>query len=429
MTKTNKNSANLPIVFLPGSKKISFFEEIHKIDARSLYNAILVCENHPHLHKIFTYDIFVDDIIITACPPWESAKSFSVHSSRDEDTFELRSWLEVQGIKLGKNDTVDLILSLAKKNQVNPPREYFEKLVWDRKPRLDTWLNYYLGAEKDSLEYLKIVGPKWLIGGVARIFNPGCKFDNVLILEGEQYKGKSKAFEDLATFGDKCFFIDETLELGNKDSLLKLQGKIIFEMAELASFKRSKDEDIKAFITRRRDIYRPPYGRKTQERPRMFIIGGSTNQSEYFTDPTGNRRYWPVHCKSIDNEAIVADRGQLWAEATHRYKANEQIWLTEEENALCGKIQAERMRPGAREDSIIRTVDDLMYGRFEKEFTVDEILEKWQVPIERRDWKIVNEIKDCLMVKGYEEFRAYDSGSRPRKWRKINPPAPPPDNH
>ncbi len=418
MSNDNKNTDFLPIRFLGGSKTISFGRIEYKIDPRSLHNAVTICENHSHLKKVFTYDIFADDIIITACPPWESSQGFSVHSARDEDIFELRSWLEVCGIKIGKNDCADLILALAKKNQVNPPKEYFEKLIWDKKPRLDTWLNHYLGAEKDSMEYLKIVGPKWLMGGVARILNPGCKFDNVLILEGEQYKGKSKAFEDLATFGDKCFFIDETLELGNKDSLLKLQGKIIFEMAELASFKRSKDEDIKAFITRRRDIYRPPYGRKTQDRPRMFIIGGSTNQSEYFTDPTGNRRYWPVHCSNIDNGAIVDAREQLWAEAAYRYKAGEQLWLTPEENRVCEFAQSNRMRGTSREERVLNAVDNLLYGRLDKVFSIDEVLDKWEVHIEKRDWRIVNEIKDCLQTNGYEEFRSYASGARPRRWRK-----------
>lgn len=406
-------------LFIPGKTPVLWNGSTVKVDNKSLHNTGLVLANHEVMQGGLAYNIFADEIILRICPPWENADTFKVHGWNDDDTTRCRMWLETQGFRIGKNDLTDVVIAVAKRIIINPPRDYFERLEWDRKPRLDTWLTYYCGAESQNETYIKLAGSKWLIGGVARIYNPGCKFDISLILEGDQYIGKSLAFDTLATIGGERFFTDDSIEFQNKDSLLKLQGKLIVEMAELATWKRAESDDVKAFITRRVDLYRPPYARKTIERPRMFIIGGSTNPNGgYFKDHTGNRRYLPVKCGRVDVDALKKDTEQLWAEAVHRFKLNEQIWLTWEENKLAGIEQDLRVDEDVIGENIDETVIELE-KRAEIGFSINDILTKLGIAIDRRSPNLKSRIQSHLTLRGYELTRVRDANnSMPRRWTK-----------
>ncbi len=325
------------------------------VERKLLQNIMVLTETDNEIKDCLIYNIFADDIFFVTCPPWENPETFKVHPLREDEILNYRCWVDTRGLIVGKNDATDVLTSIARRHTKNPPRDYFESLKWDGKPRLDTWLTYYLGAEEQDKNYLRLVGSKWMIAAVKRIYHPGCKFDNVLILEGDQYIGKSPSLEALATLNGERYFTDESVDFsGNKDSLMKLQGKLIFEMPELASFRKAETNEIKAFIGRGTDEYRPPYGRKVVPRPRMFVMAGSVNPiAGYLTDPTGNKRYWPVKCGKIDLAAINADKAQLWAEAVYRQKQNEQIWLEPEEHALAKLEQSERMIDDIMGDKIL----------------------------------------------------------------------------
>jgi putative DNA primase/helicase len=322
-------------------------------------------------------------------------------------------------MKCGKNDMSDILLALARKHVVNPPKEYFEGLVWDNKPRLDTWLTYYLGAEEQPARYLQLVGSKWLIGAVSRIYSPGCKFDNVLILEGEQYLGKSTVFDRLATINGQRYFTDESVDFKNKDSLMKLQGKLIYEMAELASFRKAETDEIKGFVRRQVDEYRPPFMRKVTPRPRMFIIGGSVNPSAgYFTDPTGNSRYWPVACgATIDIQALDNDKEQLWAEAVARYKQGEKSWLVGDEYIAAQQEQKDRMVEDLMTDKICKVARDLIDSCWTKDFFISDLLMKLDIPILHQDGKLRLRITDVLTANGFVEYKPRVDGGQKRKWK------------
>ena len=139
------------------------------------------------------------------------------------------------------------------------------------------------------------MGAKWLIGGVARIFQPGCKVDTCLILEGEQGLLKSTALRTLA--GD-AFFTDDIADLGSKDSVMQTRGVLIIELAELDSMSREVSR-VKAFMSRQVDRIRPPYGRRVIEVPRECIFAGTTNKDTYLKDETGGRRFWPVKVGAV----------------------------------------------------------------------------------------------------------------------------------
>lgn len=382
---------------------------------------MVLTETDEAIKDCLIYNIFADDIFFIKAPPWENPDTFKVHPLRDDEILNYRCWVDTRGLVVGKNDAIDVLTSLARRNTKNPPQEYFETLAWDKKPRLDTWLTYYLGAEEQNSHYLKLVGSKWLIAAVKRVYKPGCKFDNVLILEGEQYIGKSPSLEVLATIGNERYFTDESVDFsGNKDSLMKLQGKLIFEMPELASFRKAETNEIKAFIGRGTDEYRPPYGRKVVSRPRMFVMAGSVNPiAGYLTDPTGNKRYWPVKCGKIDLKALTEAREQLWAEAVYRYKQGEQIWLEPEEHALAKLEQAERMIDDIMTDKIVESAQALIANKWtDKDFLLSELVEKMNIPLAHLDGKMRMRITDCLVANGWTEYKPRDiKGKQKRKWK------------
>lgn len=232
--------------------------------------------------------------------------------------------------------------------------------------------------------------------GFSRVFEPGCKFDSVLILEGSQGLGKSMALRALATFGGQDFFLDSVGDIRSKDTLMTMQGKLIVEIAELASFRKSENEEIKAFITRQVDEYRPPYARTVARRPRFFVLAGSTNETDegYLTDSTGNRRYWPVLCGGIDAEALRADAPQLWAEAVVRYRAGERTWLTAEEAVLSADEQKQRFMEDAWQERIA--------GIVKHEWTVrtDDVLAKLELKPKDVNNMVKKRVKNSLRQLG-----------------------------
>jgi len=182
---------------------------------------------------------------------------------------------------------------------VHPARDYFNRLVWDGVPRLDNWLIDICGAENDDPDYLRAAGSKWMIAGVKRVFEPGCQFDHMLILEGGQAAYKSSTLRALATFGDAGLeeeYFTDTFSIKNhkdKDELLKLWGCLIIEIGEMAGFGDSDIEAVKNFITIRSDKVRLPYTKLPKVFRRQFIFAGTRNPTGgLFTDPTGNRRFW-----------------------------------------------------------------------------------------------------------------------------------------
>jgi hypothetical protein len=256
----------------------------------------------------------------------------------DAHTARARTWMfERLKREPGKEVTDAAVEIVARRHAYHPVQRYLASLRWDGVPRLDSLLPVYFGAEAN--EYTRQVGSKTLIAAVARATRPGCKVDTMLILEGAQGIGKSRAVRALA--GDD-WFADTPLDLESKDAAQCLQGKWLYEIGELHSFNRTETTRIKAFVSSQSDNLRPSYGRRNQDFPRQCIFIGTTNGTEYLSDTTGNRRYWPVRCRAVDVAGLRRDRDQLWAEAAARYAAGEPWWLEGEEVALAEAQQADR---------------------------------------------------------------------------------------
>jgi putative DNA primase/helicase len=247
----------------------------------------------------------------------------------DADSIDFQIFIQRHHIERATRAIVeDALTEFDTRVTRHPVREYFNSLVWDGQHRLDSWLTVYLDADPScSPAILETIGPKFMISAVARVMDPGCKVDHALVLEGPQGAGKSKAAATLA--GEEWFTDGLPRDLGDKDAAMHLQGRLIVELSELSQLKRSEIETVKAFLTRQTDKFRPPYGRAEVEVPRQCVFVGTTNESEYLIDVTGNRRFWPVRCGQIDIAALRRDRDQLWAEAFHRYRQKE-AWHIED---------------------------------------------------------------------------------------------------
>lgn len=228
---------------------------------------------------------------------------------------------------------------IAQESSFHPVRDYLRSLRWDGTPRIAEVLRDVLDSDAPAIASTVI--RKWMVSAVARALKPGCKVDTVLILAGPQGAGKSSFFEALAS---EEWFSDSTIDIHNKDAYMSLARAWIVEFPELESMQRARDMDsVKAFLSSRVDAYRPPYGRVVMKVPRSCVIVGTTNQDTFLTDPTGNRRYWPVTVgPKIDLARLRADRDQLWAEATMAYGdgvTGERWWLTDDEERELARMR------------------------------------------------------------------------------------------
>ncbi|TPG41218.1 hypothetical protein EAH79_08955 [Sphingomonas koreensis] len=231
---------------------------------------------------------------------------------------------EEHKLKIGKEFFCDVVEDAARRDDFHPVVDYLDGLTSDGIARLDGWMNAYFQA--DDSEYTRHVGTIMLVAAVRRVRQPGCKFDEMVVLESEQGKAKSSALAVLAVHED-WFSDDLPLNAEAKLVIERTQGRWIIEAGELKGMSPKGVEHLKGFLSRRRDSSRMAYGRLTRDAPRHFIVVGTTNDDRYLVDNTGNRRFWPVRVGDIDLDALARDRDQLWAEAAAREAAGESIRL------------------------------------------------------------------------------------------------------
>lgn len=302
----------------------------------SLKNTVLILENAIG-KDICKRNLFSMTDHFGTSTPWGANKGEAL---TDEDFISAKLWLaHTWKIEPNVNLVLEAMTNIATRNAYHPVREFLTSTCWDGVPRINTWLKDYLGAEGVE-PYLSNVSRKFLVACVARVFDPGVKFDYMLILEGKQGIGKSTMGAIMAT---NKWFLDSLPDLHDKDAALNLRGNWFVEMGELASLKRADVETVKSFITRQIDKVRPPYGKKYIECARQCVFFGSTNADDYLKDKTGNRRFWPVKVHDVDFESLKRDRSQLWAEALFIYDLGEILYLKDDALAQSLDVQASRV--------------------------------------------------------------------------------------
>jgi predicted P-loop ATPase len=282
--------------------------------ARSQYNIRAAMEM---LDVEVSYDLFHDRMLVTG---------LDGHTMLDDPAME-KLWLLIDERFrfLPPKDFFFIVVNEAeRRSSFHPVRDYLDSLTWDGTERIDRWLVTYAGAA--DTEYVKAVGAITLVAAVRRVRQPGCKFDEMLIIESPQGRDKSSMLSTLAVH-QEWFSDDLPLDADGKKVIEQLRGKWIVEAAEMSGMRKADVEHLKALLSRQVDRGRLAYGRITTEQPRQSIVVGTTNSTIYLKDLTDNRRFWPVKVETFDMAAISRDRDQLWAEAAAREKAGASIRL------------------------------------------------------------------------------------------------------
>jgi predicted P-loop ATPase len=283
----------------------------------NLANLILILRESPKWKGVLAYDEFSARVVIRKRPPWGEEAHDTPWSDHHES--QTRVWFQREAsVNPTLGDVGRAVQAAARSNPIHPVREYFDALVWDKTSRLDAWFVTYFHA--DDSEYIRAIGPRYLISAAARIYKPGEKVDHMPVLEGPQGKQKSEALRTLAI--NDAWFTDRLSHIASKDAMLETAGVLIVEIAEMDALTKATTSKAKQFVTQRKDRFRPPYGKHLVMVPRQCVFAGTINPTVggYLKDPTGARRFWPVACQGmIDLDGLKRDRDQLWAEAVARF--------------------------------------------------------------------------------------------------------------
>lgn len=264
-------------------------------------------------------DLFSGKVTFTRDMPW-GITAGTLRSDKNQDALKIKDWLlTAYGID-AKTTIIDEILDLlALLNSFHPVRDFLNSLQWDGVSRVRCLFSNYLGCNMDW-EYQSEAAMLFMQGLIRRVFEPGCFFRHVIVLEGPQYLGKSTFARELV---GAHWFLDNLPNVQDKDAALYLFGIWLCEIAELSAVHRSSIEAVKAFISRRDDKFRLPYARMRTDNPRSTVFIGTTNDFQYLQDPTGNSRFVPIQCVALDEKALIRDREQLFAEAMYLYKSGQ----------------------------------------------------------------------------------------------------------
>lgn len=311
---------------------------------------------------------------------------------------------------------------IARGNSFHPVLDHLKGLEWDGVPRIDCWLMTYFGAQ--DTPFNRAVSAITLIAAVRRIKNPGTKFDELPILESAQGKGKSTGLRYLA--GDDDWFTDNlALNSNSKMVIEQTSGFWIVEVPDLDGLKKADWDKLKALLSRQVDVARLAYGRLTERRPRQFVAIGTTNSLDYLTDPTGNRRFWPIRLSDdpVDLKGILRDRDQLWAEAVVREAKGESIRLP----SALWKDAAQEQEARTKDDPWRAAIEEALDDREGRILT--ETL--WQIvgldDIARRNYTHVTRLQSVMhslgWKKGSDRGRIEVGGKRYQGWTKGERPA------
>lgn len=311
---------------------------------------------------------------------WKTKK---VREWTDNDDLSLLIWMQREaGLRRVTESMVNrAVIDYANQRVRNEPRDWLKSLEWDGIPRVEECFVKYFGAEDSN--YSRAISKNWWIAMVARIFSPGCKVDNMVVLEGEQGKLKSTALNVIG--GD--WYAESHEQITSKDFFGSIQGRLIVEISEMDSFKKAQVSYIKKIITCKVDRFRPPYGRVSRDFPRTCVFVGTTNEDEYLKDATGARRFWPLRVGDVDVEALKRDRHQLFAEAASRFKSGE-TWYEVPKNET-EEEQRNRGETDPWDDFIRGFLLDRAAPTTIMEIATDCLgIEKWRVDLDNHTHRI-----------------------------------------
>jgi putative DNA primase/helicase len=221
---------------------------------------------------------------------------------------------ECEIVRMPTKHVAQFLITLADKNQYNPVATWIDSSAWDGVSRLDDFyatVRVPAGGEKMKRKLMR----KWLIQAVAAAFSPdGIAGQGILTFVGPQNIGKTTWFQRLAPAHLDAVLTGHTLDMRSKDSIFIALSYWIVELGELdATFSKSEISALKSFTTQAMDKLRRPYAATESNFGRRTVFGGTVNESQYLSDPTGNRRFWSIEVDGFDLDSGI-DMQQLWAE-------------------------------------------------------------------------------------------------------------------
>ena len=341
-----------------------------KILTSSIRNIELILMNDSNLRGTIGYNEFSGYVHLMKDSPWVNR-----NAGQWEDSFEsaLLSYMEEHyGVSFNENKLRNAIDNVSRMNVFNPVKERIESQVWDGKSRIETLFIDFLGAEDNV--YTREVTKRWIVGTVARTYQPGIKFEIVPVLSGKQGIGKSTLPSLLYT--DE-YFSDSLEGLGeNKDDYLQLRSNVILELGELSSLKKTDINKAKNFISAKHDDIRMPYEKNTVKWPRRCVFIGTTNDNEYLVDFSGNRRFFPLPCKNEPKQNMFKMNGnyflQVLAEAKVLYEDKQRIFfdygneLDKEVLEMAEKYQDEAKLDDPAEEAIVKYLSMVVPDTWDK---------------------------------------------------------------
>lgn len=387
----------------------------------TIENISLILENDENLKGKIALNEFSHRTMIKGNLPWHRLLNKKEGDQwKDSDDSSLRHYIEKVYRITSPMKINDGLLIVEEKNKFHPIRDYFNSLVWDGVKRVDNLFIDYLGAS--DTKYNRMVTRKALVAGVARIFNPGVKFDYMLVLVGKQGVGKSHI---LSLLGQN-WYSDSFNTVQGKEAYEQLQDAWIIEMAELTAAKKAETEAVKHFISKREDIYRVAYGKRVTKFPRQCVFFGTTNEMDFLKDKTGNRRFWPVMVekhrikKNLWREDIKAEIHQIWAEAVELWKMGEELFLELELEEQAVKIQEKHTERSSMEGLIHEYLEMSLPENWEdldvaarRSYIHGTNFKEETIPTKKRD-------KICAMEIWVELLQGDPKYMKPMNSREIN---------
>jgi hypothetical protein len=375
------------------------------------------CNNARHAIKRMdiacSYDEFHDKLIIGGQTIGQYAGELSDHAC-----LVLRRMIEEEyEFDPGRERIFDACVQLCLESRFDPIVEYLSGLRWDGIERVDRWLTTYLGATDTELN--RAIGKIALVAQVRRARRPGCKFDQIIVMESPEGQLKSTALSVLAGAAEN-FSYQTILGQGDKEQQELLRSVWLYEIADLSNIRRAEVEHVKAFASRTHDRARPAYGRTRIDLPRRCVIWATTNNSEYLKSQTGNRRFWPFAVGMIDIESLKRDRDQLLAEAVALDDMGMSIVLPRQLWGAAAIEQEQRREADPWEDALHSVTGELIGGEY-RVLTHDLLETNIGIPKERQTNQQLKRIGDCMRILGWKGPKQMRIGDRNGRgyWRIV----------